>query len=371
LNTDLLSDPFEIEKDEIHQAYNDVYAKVGIESAIPDSGKLSYKLLVSSDYFWDHYENKEPHVDVYGEIGFPVNSFYSEVKLGYNYFRLENSYGSNTQKLFNIHPLISKRKEEWSVNIGAKFSVLRSFLKDSVYIYPDANIRFRVIQNALVATVGASGYLQENSYKTQSKENPYLIPGSTPVNTNHPLIFYGGIEGYLSRKASYKFTVSWESMQDMIFYSNSDTTDYQNQFDYVLNDADRIGYHFEFSWSPLTYLNFSVGANYYSYETYGIEHPWHRPSADMTFSARYNFKQKLYAEMDFLAIGKRYASDINTLDVIELAAIYDLNLKLEYKYSNILSVFVNLYNLTNRKHYFWNQYRSQGINILAGVGYKF
>ena len=371
LNTDLLSDPFEIEADEIKQAYNKVYALAGVRSTRPDSGKMAFKVFIAGDYFRDHFKNKEPHVNISADVNIPVKSFFLRLEGDYDYYNFKNSYDTAATNLYNFHPVLTKRKEEWSIEAGARMTVLRSAEKDSFYIYPDANIKFRVIENALLATIGVSGNLQVNSYENLSLENPYIIPGSIPSNTNHALIFYAGVEGYLSRKASYKIMVSWESMQDMVFFVNSDTNDYQNQFDYILNDADRINYHLEFCWDPFHFLGFRMNTNYHTYQMYGEDHPWQRPKADLELSVLGNFKQKLYAELDFIAVGKRYAYNINGINAIVLDPIYDLNLKLEYKYSNILSFFAHFYNLTNQEHYYWNQYRSQGINILAGLGYKF
>ena len=54
-----------------------------------------------------------------------------------------------------------------------------------------------------------------------------------------------------------------------------------------------------------------------------------------------------------------------TLDVIN-----DINLALEYRYKTNISGFLHINNILNKRFEIWNNYRSQGLNILAGVTFS-
>jgi hypothetical protein len=180
---------------------------------------------------------------------------------------------------------------------------------------------------------------------------------------------------YLSSKAGYKFEVMMDARDSVPFFANDTITQYNNQFMVIYNDADVIKYHAELSWSPLSYLSFYLRSDLYSYKMIDQAKPWHKPSFELALTASYNFKQKVFADIDFFLLGKRYAPDFAAPGpdpgIITLNPVYDLNLKLEYKYSNILGIFLHFYNLTNTNYYLWNQYPTQHIMVLGGINYKF
>ena len=371
LNTEILADTFDVERSDIRQNFYNIHADAGLYSTRPDSGKLDYSLAISGNYFWDHYKNTEPHITVSGAMSHRIKSFRLGIESTYNNFSLKNSYETRKHSLFSVYPSLKKSKEEWQISLGFKVDILKSFYGDSVYIYPETSLRIRVIENALSGFIGVSGYMDQNSYQSLTTENPYIIPGIHTGITNHPYIIYGGVDGYLSRKASYKFDLSAEATQDMVFFINSDSTALQNQFEIVTDDADIIKLHGEINWEPLSFLSFFISSNYYSYKLYALEKPWHRPAFELFAITRYNFKQKIYADVEFIMLGKRYANDLNTGQAKTLDPIYDLNLKIEYKYSNVLSIFLDFYNLTSKEYYLWNQYPVQRLNVIGGIVYKF
>jgi hypothetical protein len=371
LNTQILADTFDVERSDIKQSFFNLYGNAGIQSTKPDSNSLSYSLMLTGSYFWDHFKNKEPHFNITGTLKHHIRNFEVGLESAYDQRNFKSPVDSADQSIVSFYPFVRKKKNDWQINLGLHIIVLNSSEYDSVYIYPDASIRIRAIDDALFGFFGINGYLEQNSYQNITNLNPYIIPGLHPKNTNHAYCIFTGIEGYLSSKASYRIDVSFEAMEDVIFFLNSDSTPLQNQFEIITDDADIIKYHGEFNWEPLSYLSFFLKSNYYIYKLYAEAKPWHRPAFELLFTTRFNFKQKVYADLDFITIGKRYARDLNTNQTIELDPVFDLNLRLEYKYSNVLSIFLQFYNLTTQQYYLWNQYPVQRLNVLAGISYKF
>jgi hypothetical protein len=278
--------------------------------------------------------------------------------------------------LYSVKPVFSKHKDQWSVRIGGKINVLQRDTLAVLYLYPEVDFRFKIIDNYLRTFLGVTGYLEHQNYEKLSLVNPYMRPGQEEFRTNHPYVFYAGLNGYLSKKASYEISLSYEAIAGMPFFVNYvDSLNYRNQFEVVTDNPDLIKLHFEFNWKPVENLEFLLRSNYYSYTMYTQVYPWHLPVVDLNLTTRYNIHEKLFAELDFIALGKRYSTTMDAFANLEpareLEPIYDLNLKLEYKYSDILSFFLNGYNLINQHYYFWNQYRSQGFNIMGGFSYKF
>ena len=57
--------------------------------------------------------------------------------------------------------------------------------------------------------------------------------------------------------------------------------------------------------------------------------------------------------------------------LFKLKNTIDANIGIEYRYSKVLSAFINLNNITASKKYYWNFYPTQGFNILGGLTYSF
>ena len=85
-----------------------------------------------------------------------------------------------------------------------------------------------------------------------------------------------------------------------------------------------------------------------------------------------NLRNKIVVNADVFALGDRYAFNYKSPgSPYKLKKIIDANLGLEYRYSKILSVFLNINNITATKNYYWNFYPTQGVNAVGGLTYSF
>ena len=85
-------------------------------------------------------------------------------------------------------------------------------------------------------------------------------------------------------------------------------------------------------------------------------------------------QNKILLQLDAFYVGKRPFLDPENPVVKTdpyLKGYLDLNLRVEYRYSKILSAFVRLQNLTGKRYMVWNNYPSQRIQLLAGFSYSF
>ena len=152
-------------------------------------------------------------------------------------------------------------------------------------------------------------------------------------------------------------------------YINSDSIG--NTFDVIYDDLELVNYFGEISVSPSEELTFNVKANYNDYIMANEVKAWHKPSFSMSFTTKYNLRQKIILKGDILAIGKRYIK-LNYLGgFTELESSIDINIGAEYRYSKVLSGFVQLNNLLSDGYYEWNYYPTYGFNILVGLTYSF
>lgn len=374
INHFILSDSFVVDREEIRQSYYNVYAKAGLFSTNPDSSKLAYNLDLTGKYFWDRFDWKEPSLNVSGSLSKLTKGIQYGIEAMYNLYFLRNPLDSFDQSKLTIHPFFRKIKGEWQVEIGGTATAIwHGDEFSTVKFHPVAKLQIKVIDKAMYGFIGISGYVEQNPYQEMVEKNPFVIPGLYDSVTNHAYNIYAGIEGFFSRKASYKLMMAFKSVEDMIFFNNYPFSPFQNRF-YVVNDnVSIINYKAEVAWQPLQFLSFYLKAEYNNYRLSSLNRPWHWPAGKVLFTTRYNFKKKVYAELEFLTLGKRYAIDLNPLFApgytteIILKPVYDLNLKLEYRYSDMLSIFLDMYNMANQKYFLWNRYPGTTFYYIGGL----
>ncbi len=356
---------------DIKQSYITLYGKTSFYSINVDSNSYRYSIGIDGDYFVDHFSNKEKHFNINGSL----SQYFKGFRLGLEGYidnaSLIDSSFNYKKNMINIRPFVTKKSELWEVNLAVKIMITDTG-KNKTYFFPDANIRFQVINNALVTYFGIDGNVENNDFGSTTKENPYILPGLIIKNTVHNYIFYGGIEGQLSRKASYRLDIRFDNIDNFHFFVKDTFSKYQNHFDVKYDAVDLVKYSGELNWLALPNLTIYAKADVYDYMMSAEKKPWELPDFTLTFAGKYAYKNKIFTELEYIYSGKRFSyNQKDKENPIELKPINDLNLKIEYKYSNIFSFYLDAYNLLFQKYDVWNQYPSQKLNVLVGLTYKF
>lgn len=369
-NTELNPDTT-LEVDDIKQFYTQVGARAEVYSTVADSGAFQYRFGMDVNYFGDDFKNRENHLHIPAVAAFNIETFRLELNADYHMFSGRFNDVSSMKHVFQFKPQLRKKKEQWEVMLGLNTYIVNTE-ESKFHIFPQARLNFNVIDNAVQAFFGVDGGMEFNNFSKVVKKNPYIRPGLAINDTKNKLTGYGGIKGKLASNSGYLAEVRFNTLEDVSFFINDSLTELQNHFDVVYDNVEQVQFRGELWYSPLTYLDFYLKAEYNSYSMAAEAEPWHVPATKLSFVTRYNFKEKIFATFDIVNYGKRYARDINlTGEKITLNPIWDLNLKVEYKYSQVLSAFVDFHNILAKQYYIWNQYPSQKINVMLGFSYKF
>jgi outer membrane receptor protein involved in Fe transport len=123
-------------------------------------------------------------------------------------------------------------------------------------------------------------------------------------------------------------------------------------------------------------MNLALKGNYYLYKPKNLERPYHKPDYDITLSALYNLRSKIIIKGDIFVIGNQWALTqvqdsvgAYSLKPKLLNNLVDINLGAEYRYSKMLSFFVNFNNIANMRYYRWERYPSQRFNMMIGLSF--
>jgi hypothetical protein len=109
--------------------------------------------------------------------------------------------------------------------------------------------------------------------------------------------------------------------------------------------------------------------------------PWHKPTLEINLSADYNMQDKIWIKAEVFTCSKTYARTFEkTVSVpvttisevpVELKGFADINLGVEYRYTKLLSAFINFNNILGQRNFRWYNYPSYRFNVMLGVTYSF
>jgi hypothetical protein len=359
-----------LNKQSILQQFNLVKAEISVESKKTDSTKLFYLLSSGYDYFADKFKNTENHLNMSGKAGINSNGYYLGIDAVLDYYGLNKSGDSAFNTIFNVSPSLSRAKSNWKYLLGftATSDITPSGTKR--YLYPKANFEFQVAPAVLTTYLGVDGFLEPNNYYKIAMENLYILPGLKVSPTNNKAHFFGGIKGELSSSASYNLMAAYSIIDNQYFFINDTLSRLGNNFITVYDNIEQLNFMAEMALKASESLSLSSKINYYKYYTYQQEKPWHLPDFDMTLSATYNLRNKILMYIDLYAQGNRYAPKLDSNIPITLKPFADINMKLEYRYTKLFSVYLQFRNLTASQYMIWNQYPVYRFQVMLGLTYS-
>jgi hypothetical protein len=343
---------------------------LGLNSTNTDSSYLNYKINASYDYFWDKSKNNESNIIVEGRLDKNLFGLQMGLDLLVDNSKLNSAIDTISNTILRFNPWISKRSTDWKFVLG--FEAVTDVADISnFYIFPRASLDIIIIENILVPFIGLSGELQKNNYQRLSAENQFIVPGLRLKNTNSNIIAYGGLKGNITSLIRFRADVSYTVYKNMHFFVNDTLLPLQNQFTAVYGDVDLITYHGQLVVQPSADVEVAIEGNYYDYNVFEQEKPWHKPVYDVKLDAEFKLSSKFTMGAGFTVTGTRWVKDyLQPGGMFKIKPVADINMKLNYHYSKVFSLFAEMYNIADRSYLIWNQYPSQRFNFLFGLSYK-
>jgi len=359
-------------KDDINQRFLNIGTNVGYKSYYTDSSKFNFDVSLGYDFFEDLSQSYQNKIDLKGT----VSNFYKSELLALNiralFFNKSSLIDTVNHGVIHINPKVRFFGDKWRIETGLNMDV--DAYADSLFYhyYPNVFLQYNVVDNFLIPYFGFSGGIITNDFSKIAKENPFVMPGLQVKNINNLLNVFMGFKGRFSRQSSFNLQGSYSLFDNMYFFVSNPNNLIENYFDVVYDNVELIHFRGEFAVKSTEKINMYLISNYYRYKTDTLQHPWHKPEYDFTFSFRYNMQSKIIAGFDLRTEGERYAKVfMPNPEIIKMRKIIDANLSLEYRYTKLVSFYINANNLLHRSNQWWMHYPMQRFNIMGGFTYSF
>ncbi len=367
-----------INKDDIKQRFSTFGMKFGIGSNYLNRNHLDYSAQLAYSGLSDLYDANENDFLVAGKLGKIISGYYFNAGLSFNYFKKTRAKDeiltlSNelSRSIVSFTPEMIINKERMELSLGFDFTINKDS-ESKMYLFPKINITLPIAEKVLYVFAGVNGGIVKNSYQTITNDNPFVTASIQPFNTKNRIELKGGIHGNFSQRINFMAMLKYSTMDDMLLYVN-DLVNF-NMFNVQYYDGKVLDIHAEVGYTVNEKFSANLKFDQYSYNMAQGQKAWHRPGSEIGLTASYNIWDKILIKAGLFSYGKYYAKqmiDNVSYTSVKVNGYADINLGIEYRYSKILSLFVNLNNLGFSKYYRWYNYPSEKFNVLGGLKVSF
>ena len=312
---------------------------------------------------------------------------------------LINSAYNYSSLNFGFSPSIFYQQDDLSLQVGASvfYSVLNRntigmpLNKNSIYIYPNIKVSYKLVGDILIAYAGAEGNLQQNSYADFVDENPFVSPTLFIEPTDNKFDIYAGLKGKLANSVAFNVKASFLNQDNKALFlnnkfnvlsTNTEGYAYGNSFGVVYDNVKTMSLFGELKADFSKNLTFGINGTYNNYSSDTHAEAWNLPQLKIGTTLDFDINKKWYAGANVFFVGER--KDLVSIQndaavfpptfsqqVVTLDSYFDLNAHVGFKYNTRLTAFLKGNNLANQQSNRWANFPVQGIQVLIGANYKF
>lgn len=369
-------------KDSLKQRLMTVGGQIKFFSTYSDSSRFNHSLSLKYRNASDLYDAMEDYLAFRSSVNKNVKvlgkSFDNQnfgLKANVDFYNDHNKIDTSTDAVIDIIPHYSASYDILKFNIGLNTSFAAGDSSD-IFIYPVAGLDINLFNNVFILFANIDGELVKNNLISLFSENPF-------INTSLPLQYSSiksrllvGVKGSLGPYISYNAYISKSKVDDLPLFVNDSTLDLFNKFTVIYDDARILNTHTEITFQKTEKIKLMLISNYYEYKMSTEKRAWHKPNMDVRVALNYNLKNKIILKTEVFAFSSSDAKNYNyagtpEVKIERLKGTVDFNLGIEYRYTKILSGFLNFNNIGAVRYQKWYNYPGYGFTVLCGITYAF
>ena len=370
----------DIKEDSIRQRFALSELKTSLYSTYSNHDKLHHRFDLNYYNLFDRFKTMENNVCLKANFDKEIKldkemqdeKFLLEIEGTYNSFT--NPEDTVSAGLIKIMPAVSFKANDLHVLAGVR-GIVEADSTSYLRFFPFVNASLNLADNLVIIYGGINGDVHENTFRTMSTENPFVNPRLNHVNTREKLSANFGIKGNFSSKIAFNASIANYNMINMPLFVTDTTEPMKNRFTVIYDDVKYIKGSGEVSYQKNEKIKFIAGADYYYYQPSTEKQVWHKPSIIGKVIAEYNIQDKIIAKAAIYYYGKTYSKAYDSTGMVVMPhlnkGIVDINIGLEYRYTKILSAFINFNNIAAMRGYPWYNYPNQRFSLIGGLTYAF
>ncbi len=366
------SPPDIFSKSSTKHTFDDVFGDFSFRSNHRDADRFSYEAGIGFHSFSDNKNNEENRLRFHATAGKKFNDMVVNATIEFDAMKFDTDFfDASNHSIFRINPRIVQTFDRLKLTAGANVAIEINELTN-YHLYPHARIDYTLVSEMMSVYGQLTGDLERNTFRNFSKENPFL-QGYFPLrNTNNKLNLSAGINIKLDRQLAFIGSIGIKRLTDDAFYRNLDGISTLVVYDVVYDNNTQSNIHAEVVYDQGEKTGISLAVDYFGNKPSREDEALFRPAFKLGLSGFYMIGEKIMVSSQWGYVSSRNAINYaNSGDYTTLKAFVDGNLHIDYRYSKVMSVFVNLNNVTASKYSRWYNYPSYRFSALAGLTYSF
>lgn len=366
------SPPDIFSKSDTKHTFDDAFGNFSFGTNHRDVDEFRYKAGIGFHTINDNKGNDEGRLAFTAMAGKKINDMDVSADFEFDALKYDTDlFGSSNHSIVRLNPRVVQQFDRLHLTAGANVSIEMNDLTE-YHLHPHARIDYTLVSEMMSIYGQLTGGLERNTFRQFSKENPFLA-GYFPLrNTNNKLDLSAGINVKLDRQLAFIGSVGIKRLTDDAFYRNLNSGTTLVTYEVMYDNNTQSNIHAEVVYDQGEKTGFSLGADYFGNTPSREDKPLFRPAFKMTVSGFYTIGEKIFLSTQWGYVSSRNAVDYATGgDYSTLKAFIDGNLHIDYRYTKVMSVFVNLNNVTASKYSRWYNYPSYRFSAMAGLTYSF
>lgn len=361
----------EVDRDTIRQVYQSMdagfnFQTLNLESPVRLHGALNFTNTQ------DQFDINENNLFIQGGLDFNLNDEITAlIDVSSLTSRFQTADGRIDRNLLRITPALRYKTDDFELSGGFRFVYNTDTLDVSkrTSLFPVLNAQY-FMSDQITAYAGLKGDVEAVTLQSLSRENPFLMPGTSMAHTR-TFELLGGVRGRLFKSLGFDAGFALGNFNHLYFYQLD--TERTSQFTLLFDDQATGFYRFNTS---LSYSIQEIGGiaadiQYISYNTRGLAEPWHRPAFTGSFSGWYNLFDKIMLKTDVLTLSGIKAQDPLSMEIKTLRPAVDVNLQADYRLSERWGAFLMVNNLLTRKYEFFLNHPVRSLMVIGGLTIEF
>ena len=368
--------------DPARQVFNDVYLTAELASNKGhEEDALSYSIKADGYLYNNSFEAKENSLALSGFVNKAIKHFNVGAHISTDFTTVSDLAYKNGNHITRIEPYIRFQGAQYNVTLGARF--LAEFGDSSrVNIFPSVSAEFALIPDYAYIFGGVDGDVKKTSFRSLTRENPWLKQNIAIQNSLERMNVYGGIKGNVGVTFGYKLKAYYKRVENLPFFMNDPLA--PHLFDVIYESGTKesniVGLEGELNVrvSETVALGGTLQLNEYNLQTF--DQAWYLPKLRMTANTRINISDKLYLNGELLVHGISYTQLPASFDAVStigpnlkasIPAFADLSAGLEYRATKQLGIYIRGNNLLGKSYERFAYYPRLGFNVIGGVNFSF
>ncbi len=360
-------------KGETKHRMNDVNGKFTLSSLSQKKDELIYNGGIDFYSFKDNRSSSETSIGFSAGIGKNIDLGLVNGNISYESISINQPLQKYTRGIFRFLPTLKIKKNLYLIDIGANVVIESNKGETFYHLYPKVNANYQIIDDQLSVFAGINGDIIRNDLRSFNKENPFVGDFVGIKNTNNKITINGGAKIKLAHDVMFLAEGSYGRLKNQSFYFNIDSLTYPVTFTNVYDEVNLFTVKGSLEYKMGEKI--SVGANvlYNNYKTDKLEHPLYTPTIKLGLNGEYTIAEKITAKLDMFYNGESYGIEYpsGTPQYGKLKSFFDVNLGIDYRYTKLISVFVQLNNLGFAQDFKYYRYPSYRFTGMAGVTLSF